>query len=175
MDADVRCARCAALADAAAAAAASRPCPSTLSSRPPAHAPLSSRYDLVNVFSVFLPQLLAYPEPTSPLNAEAGALLLRDPAGYFARAAAHARQHAMASEASAAAATAAAAAMPATPTTGAAAPAPRSDPRLTTTELAAPAAAPVEAATASDDGAPPARCVAADDGEGSVASALSDI
>ena len=38
--------------------------------------------DLVNVFEVFLPQLLLYPNPTDPLNGEAAALLMRNPQGY---------------------------------------------------------------------------------------------
>ena len=43
--------------------------------------PLSA-LDLVNVFEVFLPQLLLYPNPTDPLNGEAAALLMRDPEAY---------------------------------------------------------------------------------------------
>ena len=39
-------------------------------------------FDLINVFEVFLPQLLLYPNPTDPLNGEAAALLMRDPATY---------------------------------------------------------------------------------------------
>lgn len=42
----------------------------------------SPMFDLVNVFEVFLPQLLRYPNPTDPLNGDAAALLMRDPKGY---------------------------------------------------------------------------------------------
>lgn len=45
----------------------------------------SPMFDLINVFSVFLPQLLRYPNPTDPLNGEAAALLLRDPKTYAAK------------------------------------------------------------------------------------------
>jgi len=38
--------------------------------------------DLINVFEVFLPQLLLYPNPTDPLNGEAAALLMREPETY---------------------------------------------------------------------------------------------
>lgn len=38
--------------------------------------------DLINVFEVFLPQLLLYPNPTDPLNGEAAALLMKEPALY---------------------------------------------------------------------------------------------
>ena len=38
--------------------------------------------DLINVFEVFLPQLLLYPNPTDPLNGEAATLLLRDKIKY---------------------------------------------------------------------------------------------
>jgi ubiquitin-conjugating enzyme E2 H len=38
--------------------------------------------DLVNVFDVFLPQLLRYPNPNDPLNGEAANLLLRDAEKY---------------------------------------------------------------------------------------------
>lgn len=42
----------------------------------------SPMFDLVNVFEVFLPQLLLYPNPTDPLNSEAAALLMREPQAY---------------------------------------------------------------------------------------------
>lgn len=42
-------------------------------------------FDLINVFEVFLPQLLRYPNPADPLNGEAAAMLLRDPAGFEAK------------------------------------------------------------------------------------------
>ena len=39
-------------------------------------------YDLTNIFEVFLPQLLLYPNPTDPLNAEAAALQLKNEEDY---------------------------------------------------------------------------------------------
>lgn len=41
--------------------------------------------DMINIFEVFLPQLLRYPNPTDPLNGEAAALLMREPAKYEAK------------------------------------------------------------------------------------------
>lgn len=38
----------------------------------------SPMYDLINVFDVFIPQLLQYPNPNHPLNVEAASLMLRD-------------------------------------------------------------------------------------------------
>uniref|UniRef100_A0A7S0N8S4 UBC core domain-containing protein n=1 Tax=Chlamydomonas leiostraca TaxID=1034604 RepID=A0A7S0N8S4_9CHLO len=45
----------------------------------------SPMFDLINVFEVFLPQLLLYPNPTDPLNGEAAALLMREPQAYAQR------------------------------------------------------------------------------------------
>ena len=42
-------------------------------------------FDMINIFEVFLPQLLRYPNPTDPLNGEAAALLMREPKSYDAR------------------------------------------------------------------------------------------
>eukprot|EP00013_Stygamoeba_regulata_P027600 CAMPEP_0177654338 /NCGR_PEP_ID=MMETSP0447-20121125/14272_1 /TAXON_ID=0 /ORGANISM="Stygamoeba regulata, Strain BSH-02190019" /LENGTH=183 /DNA_ID=CAMNT_0019157967 /DNA_START=227 /DNA_END=778 /DNA_ORIENTATION=+ len=42
----------------------------------------SPMFDLINIFDVFLPQLLLYPNPTDPLNGDAAALQLRDPTRY---------------------------------------------------------------------------------------------
>jgi hypothetical protein len=40
---------------------------------------------MINIFEVFLPQLLRYPNPTDPLNGEAAALLMREPKSYEAK------------------------------------------------------------------------------------------
>ena len=42
----------------------------------------SPMYDLINIFDVFLPQLLLYPNPADPLNGEAARLLQKDPEKY---------------------------------------------------------------------------------------------
>ncbi|KAI4745331.1 hypothetical protein E4T50_04355 [Aureobasidium sp. EXF-12298] len=45
----------------------------------------SPMYEMVNIFEVFLPQLLRYPNPTDPLNGEAAALMMREPKTYEAK------------------------------------------------------------------------------------------
>jgi len=45
----------------------------------------SPMFDLINVFEVFLPQLLTYPNPTDPLNGEAAAMMIRDPERYASK------------------------------------------------------------------------------------------
>ncbi|KAI1434063.1 ubiquitin-conjugating enzyme [Xylaria sp. CBS 124048] len=45
----------------------------------------SPMYDMINIFEVFLPQLLRYPNPSDPLNGEAAALMMRDNKLYESR------------------------------------------------------------------------------------------
>lgn len=40
---------------------------------------------MINIFEVFLPQLLRYPNPSDPLNGEAAAMLMREPKSYEAK------------------------------------------------------------------------------------------
>ncbi|EAN34042.1 Ubiquitin-conjugating enzyme E2 5 [Theileria parva strain Muguga] len=51
-------------------------------------------YSLVNVFDVFLPQLLTYPNPSDPLNNEAAALMMLDKTTYEEKVREHVRIHA---------------------------------------------------------------------------------
>jgi ubiquitin-conjugating enzyme E2 H len=55
---------------------------------------LSFQYDLVNIFSVFLPQLLLYPNPADPLNGAAAALMFKEPEAYKLRIREHVKKHA---------------------------------------------------------------------------------
>ncbi|RSH83444.1 Ubiquitin-conjugating enzyme E2 8 [Apiotrichum porosum] len=43
----------------------------------------SPMFELINIFEIFLPQLLRYPNPADPLNGEAAALLMRDSKAYW--------------------------------------------------------------------------------------------
>lgn len=42
----------------------------------------SPLFELKNVFDVFLPQLLTYPNPTDPLNGHAASLMMKEPEKY---------------------------------------------------------------------------------------------
>ena len=42
-------------------------------------------YELINIFDIFLPQLLMYPNPTDPLNPEAAQLQMRHEDKYKAK------------------------------------------------------------------------------------------
>ncbi|KAL6064694.1 Ubiquitin-conjugating enzyme E2 4 [Balamuthia mandrillaris] len=55
----------------------------------------SPMFDLINIFEVFLPQLLLYPNPTDPLNGEAAALLLKDAERYKATVKDYVQRYAM--------------------------------------------------------------------------------
>jgi|SRR5579859_430789 len=56
--------------------------PSPLSSILSARAEVNAFVDMINIFEVFLPQLLRYPNPADPLNGDAAVLLLREPKTY---------------------------------------------------------------------------------------------
>jgi hypothetical protein len=44
--------------------------------------PTRGSADLVNIFDLFIPQLLRYPNPSDPLNGEAASLLMKDAEAY---------------------------------------------------------------------------------------------
>jgi ubiquitin-conjugating enzyme E2 H len=54
----------------------------------------SPMFDLVNIFEVFLPQLLLYPNSSDPLNGEAASLHMTNKAAYDKKVAEHAKTHA---------------------------------------------------------------------------------
>ncbi|KAG9145133.1 hypothetical protein Leryth_008926 [Lithospermum erythrorhizon] len=62
----------------------------------------SPMFDLVNVFEVFLPQLLLYPNASDPLNGEAAALMMRDKTAYDQRVKEYCEKHAKPEDAGAA-------------------------------------------------------------------------
>jgi len=59
----------------------------------------SPMFDLKNIFEVFLPQLLLYPNPADPLNSEAASLLLKDEESYKAKVRDYVSKYAVATEA----------------------------------------------------------------------------
>ncbi|KAF9343070.1 Ubiquitin-conjugating enzyme E2 4, partial [Mortierella sp. NVP85] len=63
----------------------------------------SPMFDLVNIFEVFLPQLLRYPNPTDPLNGEAASMLMRDSSSYETKVKDYVARHATKEAADAAA------------------------------------------------------------------------
>ncbi len=54
----------------------------------------SPMYELINIFDVFLPQLLFYPNPTDPLNSQAAKLLLNNKEKYEETVKNHVKKHA---------------------------------------------------------------------------------
>ena len=51
-------------------------------------------YELFNIFDVFLPQLLLYPNPADPLNSDAARLMNKDLAEYEAKVREHVKMYA---------------------------------------------------------------------------------
>lgn len=58
----------------------------------------SPMYDLINIFDVFIPQLLLYPNPTDPLNAEAANLLIKDEKKYNEKVKEYVKKYALSDE-----------------------------------------------------------------------------
>jgi len=56
----------------------------------------SPMYNLVNIFDMFLPHLLRYPNAADPLNGDAAALMIRDPQRYASRIRDHVMRYASA-------------------------------------------------------------------------------
>lgn len=54
----------------------------------------SPMFDMINIFEVFLPQLLRYPNPSDPLNGEAASMLIREPKNYESKVKDHVRRFA---------------------------------------------------------------------------------
>ena len=52
-------------------------------------------FELINIFEVFLPQLLQDPNPKDPLNGEAAMLLLKDPEKYKLRVREYVKKYAL--------------------------------------------------------------------------------
>lgn len=50
--------------------------------------------DMINIFEVFLPQLLRYPNPADPLNGEAASMMMRDMKGYESKVREYVRRYA---------------------------------------------------------------------------------
>lgn len=54
----------------------------------------SPMFDLLNVFEVFLPQLLLYPNPSDPLNGDAASLMMKDRKQYDQKVKEYCKQYA---------------------------------------------------------------------------------
>ncbi|WVQ76054.1 ubiquitin-conjugating enzyme E2 8 [Cryptococcus sp. DSM 104548] len=59
----------------------------------------SPMFELINIFEIFLPQLLRYPNAADPLNGEAASLLMRDPKAYARKVESYVKQFASAQDA----------------------------------------------------------------------------
>lgn len=54
----------------------------------------SPMFDLLNVFEIFLPQLLLYPNPSDPLNGDAASLMMKDKKQYEQKVKEYCERHA---------------------------------------------------------------------------------